>query len=150
MRIGDWSSDVCSSDLTMTTAREPEDLVRFLEAERHAPLMRDFEPASNNLNSRADLPSDAKAAIYAVEPAGPGRRGPRATAAQTSSRRKERHYGTDYWRPGWRRPWQCGAGRRRRHQRQKPADLHPGRQDRKSTSLTSSHQGATRMQSSAS
>src|SRR3546814_10375852 len=125
MRIGDWSSDVCSSDLTMTTAREPEDLVRFLEAERHAPLMRDFEPASNNLNSRADLPSDAKAAIYAVEPAGPGRRGPRATAAQTSSRRTERHYGTDYWRPGWRRP------------------------DRKSTRLNSSHYCEVRMPSSA-
>src|SRR3546814_12903238 len=88
--------------------------------------MLDFEPASNNLNSRADLPSDAKAAIYAVEPAGPGRRGPRATAAQTSSRRTERPYGTDYWRPRWRRHWQCGAGRRPRQQRQTPAELHAG------------------------
>src|SRR3546814_15698501 len=40
----------------MTTALEPDELVRFLAAERHAPLMLDCYPASNKLNSRADWP----------------------------------------------------------------------------------------------
>src|SRR3546814_16040254 len=86
---------------TMTTALEPEDLVRFLEPERHAPLLLAFYPASNTLNGRADLPSDPKAPLYPVHPPGPRRRGPRATARQHSTRHTDANYGTNHWGPGW-------------------------------------------------
>src|SRR3546814_9805168 len=65
MRISDWSSDVCSSDLGYGLWRGPGEITRFME-EAHAPLGPTFHRLSNFVVDGDDSRATARTYVDAL------------------------------------------------------------------------------------
>src|SRR3546814_5727323 len=132
MRISDWSSDVCSSDLSCSTVFRPKVLLTresVMTDMRLAPLKPDSAVA---WRKALQAPGDSMMTVTGRFLCGPGRRQIAGGLRQIDCRREKRgnrNYARlfDPAHPDVGHPGDAVEERRRRHQ------------DRKSTRLNSSH-----------